>query len=249
MPRKPLVIGNWKMNGSQSFTMDYIRDFTLPVGDTEVALAVPYPYLALLQREGVGGAAQDVSAHQEGAYTGEVSASMLHDLGCQYVLVGHSERRSYHGESDQEVTRKFARVIQAGMQPVLCVGESLAARESGDAIEVILAQCEAVWSVLEPHDNFVVAYEPVWAIGTGKVPTVAEVQAVHQAIRGSLEKVHNEIAKRTRILYGGSVKPANCGDLFAAADVDGGLIGGASLQPSIFSEVIKICNKSCLSYT
>jgi triosephosphate isomerase len=252
MQRKPLVIGNWKMHGSQSFTTDFVQALSVDSGPTEVALAVPYPYLSQLQgliaQSAIAVAAQTVSAHAEGAYTGEVSAPMLREFGCQYVLVGHSERRCYHGETDADVAGQFAAAMQAGMQPVLCVGESLSARESGDAISVIMAQCEAVWETTELVGEFVMAYEPVWAIGTGKVPTVAEVQAVHAAIRDGLEKVHNEIAKRTRILYGGSVKPSNCGDLFAAADVDGGLIGGASLQPAVFSEVIEICNKSCLSY-
>ena len=252
MRRHPLVIGNWKMHGSQSFIEDFVGKLQVGSGSTEVALAVPYPYLSQLQvlarhRE-ISVAAQQVSSHAEGAYTGEVSAGMLGEFGCQYVLVGHSECRSYHGETDADVTAKFAAVMKAGMRPVLCVGESLLAREAGKAIQVILAQCDAVCSTTEPVGEFVIAYEPVWAIGTGKIPTVEEVQAVHEAIRNGLEKVHNEIAKRTRILYGGSVKPSNCAELFAAADVDGGLVGGASLQPAVFSEVIEICNKSCLSY-
>lgn len=249
MSRSPLVVGNWKMHGSQGFIKDFFANFQCDPGRVNVAIVPPYIYLPLLQTYAanirVQWGAQNVSAQQQGAYTGEVSVSMLQDFQCQYVLVGHSERRCLYGETDADVREKCKVALQAGLQPIVCVGESWAAREAGEAVAVITAQCEVVLSGIELTDHLIFAYEPVWAIGTGKVPTVEQVQTVHAAIRRTVEKYDNEIAKRMRILYGGSVKPSNCSDLFSAPDVDGGLIGGASLQPHVFKEVIEICNKSC----
>jgi triosephosphate isomerase len=227
--RKKLVAGNWKMHGSRSMAATLVADVAaaLPAG-VDVAVCPPFPYIAeLVARHagsGLGFGGQDVSSHEgQGAWTGEVSATMLRDVGCGLALVGHSERRQYHGESDALVAAKFGAAQAAGLVPVLCVGESLDEHTAGETEAVIARQLGAV-----------VAYEPVWAIGTGKTATPAQAQGVHAFIRSQLAGGDAKIAGLTRILYGGSVKPANAAELFAQVDVDGGLIGGASLTATDF---------------
>ncbi|KZC18377.1 triose-phosphate isomerase [Rhodanobacter sp. FW510-R12] len=240
--RKKLVAGNWKMHGSRSMAKSLVDDIAagMPNG-IDVAVFPPFPYVAELawqhagSRVGIG--AQDVSEHEgQGAYTGEVSAAMLADVGAQWVLVGHSERRQYHGEGDELVARKFAAARAGGLTPILCVGETLAQRQSGETEAVVARQLQAVLALngAASFDTAVIAYEPVWAIGTGHTASPEQAQQVHAFIRSQLEKEDVMIAHLTRLLYGGSVKAANAAELFAQADVDGGLIGGASLAASDF---------------
>ena len=207
----------------------------------DVVVFPPFPYIAVMAAQqagsGVGIGAQDVSEHPgQGAYTGEVSAAMLVDVGAQWTLVGHSERRQYHDESDELVARKFAAACAGGLTPILCVGETLQQHEAGETESVIARQLQAVLKLngIASFDTAVIAYEPIWAIGTGRTATPDVAQRVHAFIRSQLEKEDVMIAGLTRLLYGGSVKAANAADLFAQADVDGGLIGGASLTASDF---------------
>ncbi|KRE88965.1 triosephosphate isomerase [Frateuria sp. Soil773] len=241
--RKKLVAGNWKMHGSRSMAEALVRDIAarLPETEADVVVFPPYPYIAALAAEhagsGLGFGAQDVSEHEgQGAYTGEVSAAMLADVGAGWALVGHSERRQYHGESDELVARKFAAARAGGLTPVLCVGETLEQREAGQTEAVIARQLAAVIAAngIGSFDTAVIAYEPVWAIGTGRTATPDQAQQAHAFIRSQLEKEDAMIARLTRLLYGGSVKAANAAELFAQPDVDGGLIGGASLTSADF---------------
>lgn len=208
----------------------------------DVVVCPPYPYLAqaIAALEGVAVAvgAQNLNAHKDGAYTGEVSASMLLDLGCAWVIVGHSERRSLFGEADDVVAAKVAAALDAGLSPILCVGESLAQREAGDAEAVVCGQLDSVVDLLgaERFGAVVVAYEPVWAIGTGKTATPEQAQAMHRAIRNHLES-RGVAAAWVKILYGGSVTAANASLLFAEPDIDGALVGGASLVAEGFSSI------------
>jgi triosephosphate isomerase (TIM) len=243
--RKKLVAGNWKMYGSRSMATALLNDIVASrPSSADVVVFPPFPYLAELARQhaesGLGVGGQDVSEHEgQGAYTGEVSAAMLADVGARWALVGHSERRQYHGESDGLVARKFAAARAGGLTPILCVGETLEQREAGATSDVIAAQLQAVLSIngIASFDTAVIAYEPIWAIGTGRTASPQQVQEVHAFIRSQLEKEDVTISRLTRLLYGGSVKPANAADLFAQADVDGGLIGGASLTASDFLEI------------
>lgn len=209
-------------------------------GRAEVAVCVPYPYLAqaraVLDGSSVAWGAQDVSEHAQGAWTGEVSGAMLTDFGCRYVLVGHSERRSFFGDTDAVVAAKFAAALKAGLTPVLCVGESLAEREAGITGAVVTRQIDAVLALTGVADfaRAVVAYEPVWAIGTGRTASPQQAQEVHALIRARFARDSAEIAAGLRILYGGSVKANNAAELFGQADIDGGLIGGASLVAADF---------------
>jgi triosephosphate isomerase len=240
--RKKLVAGNWKMHGSRSMAEALVGEIAAArPTDVDVLVLPPFPYLhGLAQRcaeSGVGIGAQDVSEHEgQGAYTGEVSAAMLADVGAQWTLVGHSERRQYHGESSELVARKFAAARAGGLTPILCVGETLAQREAGETEAVVAAQLQAVLALngIGSFDTAVIAYEPVWAIGTGRTATPEQAQQVHAFIRSQLAKEDAMIAGLTRLLYGGSVKAANAAELFAQPDVDGGLIGGASLVASDF---------------
>ncbi len=240
--RKRLVAGNWKMHGSRSMAKSLLSDIAAGMPDgVDVAVFPPFPYVAELAWQhadsGVVIGAQDVSEHEgQGAYTGEVSAAMLADVGAQWVLVGHSERRQYHGESDALVARKFAAARAGGLTPILCLGETLEQRQSGETEAVIARQLQAVLALngVASFDTAVIAYEPVWAIGTGHTASPEQAQQVHAFIRSQLEKEDVMIARLTRLLYGGSVKAANAAELFAQADVDGGLIGGASLAASDF---------------
>jgi len=240
--RRKLVAGNWKMHGSRSMAQALVDAIAAGMpSDVDVLVFPPFPYLAMLAERhaasalGVGG--QDVSEHEgQGAYTGEVSAAMLADVGAQWTLVGHSERRRYHGESDEQVARKFAAARAAGLTPVLCVGETLAQRQAGETEAVIARQLQAVLAVngVASFDTAIVAYEPMWAIGTGHSATPEQAQQVHAFIRSQLAKEDAMIAGLTRLLYGGSVKAANAAELFAQPDVDGGLIGGAALVAADF---------------
>lgn len=240
--RKKLVAGNWKMHGSRSMAQALVGEIVAGKPSTiDVAVFPPFPYIAALADShigsGLGFGAQDVSEHEgQGAYTGEVSAAMLADCGAQWVLVGHSERRQYHGESDELVARKFAAARAGGLTPILCVGETLAQREAGETEAVISRQLQAVIALngIGSFDTAVIAYEPVWAIGTGRTATPEQAQEVHAFIRSQLAKEDVMIGGLTRLLYGGSVKAANAAELFAQADVDGGLIGGASLTSADF---------------
>jgi triosephosphate isomerase len=238
--RTPLIAGNWKMNGSRvtnAALLDGIRAGAASV-NAELAVCVPAPYLAQAQSALAGSVvawgAQYLS-HESGAFTGEVAASMLAEFGCRYVIVGHSERRSYHAESDQLVAHKAERAIAAGLTPIVCVGETLAQREQGATDAIVAQQLAPVLDAVgERLASVVIAYEPVWAIGTGKTATPETAQAVHQSIRAQLGKRSASSAEQVRILYGGSMKPENAKALLAMPDIDGGLIGGASLNAADF---------------
>lgn len=238
-----LVAGNWKMNGGHAANAELVSGIlaAMPVSDTvRLLICPPAPYLAAMAAQVAGSrlmlGAQTVSEHTSGAYTGETAPSMLADVGCAYVIVGHSERRALYAEDSQTVAAKFMAVQGAGMQPILCIGETLDERESGQTEHVIDAQLNAVLAVAGAASfaNAVIAYEPVWAIGTGKTATPAEAQDVHRHIRSVLEAENEAIAARLQILYGGSVKGENAAGLFGMPDIDGGLIGGASLQAADF---------------
>jgi triosephosphate isomerase len=240
--RKKLVAGNWKMHGSHSMAKALVSEIAAAKpADIDVLVFPPFPYLSGLARQcadsGLGIGAQDVSEHEgQGAYTGEVSAAMLVDVGAQWTLVGHSERRHYHAESNELVARKFAAARAAGLTPILCVGETLEQREADQTEAVIAAQMQAVLALngIASFDTAVIAYEPVWAIGTGRTASPEQAQQVHAFIRSQLAKEDVMIAGLTRLLYGGSVKAANAAELFAQPDVDGGLIGGAALVAADF---------------
>ena len=240
--RTKLVAGNWKMHGSRSMAAALLSEIAAArPASIDVVMFPPFTYIAAMAAQhadvGLGFGAQDVSEHPgQGAYTGEVSAAMLVDVGAQWALVGHSERRQYHGESDELVARKFAAARAGGLTPILCVGETLQQHEAGETESVIARQLQAVLKVngIASFDTALIAYEPIWAIGTGRTATPEVAQRVHAFIRSQLEKEDVMIARLTRLLYGGSVKAANAAELFAQADVDGGLIGGASLTASDF---------------
>ncbi len=238
--RRTLIAGNWKMNGSLAANATLLEGIRAGAPVTcDLAVCVPAPYLAQAQSALSGSAvrwgAQDVSEHESGAYTGEVSAPMLKDFSCTYVIVGHSERRSYHAESDELVARKSVRALAAGLVPVVCVGETLQEREAGRTDAVVVSQLAPVIAAVGAQlAEIVVAYEPVWAIGTGKTATPDMAQQVHELIRATLAKANADAAKKIQILYGGSMKPDNAKDLLAMPDIDGGLIGGASLKATDF---------------
>jgi triosephosphate isomerase len=232
--RTPFVAGNWKMHGNRASNralLDAVVAGLAGMQDVECAVCVPFPYLdevaGRLKGTALGWGAQNLSEHAQGAYTGEVSAPMLAEFGCRYVLVGHSERRQLYGETDEVVAKKFAVAASKGLTPVLCVGETLAEREAGRTEEVVARQLGAV-----KFEKAVLAYEPVWAIGTGRTATSEQAQAVHAFLRA-------RVPEGTRILYGGSVKKDNAASLFAMPDVDGGLIGGASLVAEDFLAIVQ----------
>lgn len=245
--RRKLVVGNWKMNGSvaaNAALLDALK--TASLGSAEVSVCVPAPYLrdvaTSLAKSAIVWGAQDCSAHASGAYTGEVSAAMLAELGCRHVIVGHSERRAMHGEGDRLVADKAAAALANGLVPIVCVGETLAEREANATENVVARQLGAVIDVLAARiDAAVVAYEPVWAIGTGKTATPSEAQAVHAFLRALLAK-RGAASAAIRILYGGSVKADNAAELFAEPDIDGGLIGGASLKAVEFIAICRAAN-------
>lgn len=243
--RRPLIAGNWKMHGSNAMTRELVAAIEAagPFPQVDVAVMPPFPYLptALAVAETVAVGAQDASAQAAGAYTGEVAAVMLREVGCRYVILGHSERRQYHAESDGLVAAKFKAVQAAGLTPILCVGETLAQRDAGDTDALVSAQLGAVIDAagVDAFAHAVVAYEPVWAIGTGRTATPEQAQAVHALLRGVVAAKSATIAGSLRILYGGSVKPNNAATLFAQTDIDGGLIGGASLVADDFVAIIR----------
>ena len=234
MARVPLVAGNWKMHGSRA-SIAALLDVLVENNPSGCAVCVPFPYLGQvaerLRGSPIAWGAQNVSEHVQGAYTGEVSAAMLAEFGCRYVIVGHSERRQLYGETDAQAAAKFAAVKAAGMTPILCVGETLQERDAGKTEEVVGRQ---LGKVLEKNsfENSILAYEPVWAIGTGRNATPEQAQAVHAFLR-------SKVPADTPILYGGSVKPQNAAAIFAMPDVDGGLIGGASLVAKDFLDIVK----------
>ncbi len=244
--RKKLVAGNWKMHGSLASNAALLEGVRNGVAglSADVAVCVPYPYLeqarAALAGSNVAWGAQDVSEHAQGAYTGEVSAAMLADFGCRFVIVGHSERRSYYGDTDAVVAAKFEAAQKSGLIPILCVGETLEERERDVTVEVVSRQMNAVIERcgVAALAQAVVAYEPVWAIGTGRTATPEQAQEVHAAIRKLVASQDATVAAGLRILYGGSMKPANAAELLAQADIDGGLIGGASL---VAADFVAIC--------
>jgi triosephosphate isomerase len=243
MSEKKLIVGNWKMHGSHKANAELLQGL-LDAGpmSADVAVCVPFPFLSeaavTLAASPIRWGAQDCSAHEQGAYTGEVSAAMLHEFGCRYVIVGHSERRQYHAESDQLVADKAKAALARGVTPIVCVGETLLQREAGETDEVVKRQLSAVIHTLAHcAGEMVVAYEPVWAIGTGRTATPEQAQAVHALLRAQL-RAATAHAKRVKILYGGSVKPDNAGSLFAQDHIDGALVGGASLKAADF---VAIC--------
>lgn len=242
--RRQIVIGNWKLHGTQPFVSKLLHRLVggwIGVHRAEVVVCPAFVHLELAYRElahsNIGLGAQDVSHFVEGAYTGDVSAEMLHDVGCHYVIVGHSERRRYHNETDAEIAKKFEAAQNARMVPILCVGESIEAREDGVALDVIGRQIAAVAEVCGKENlaRAVVAYEPLWAVGTGKTATPEQAQEVHQFIRAKL----GDVGVLTRIIYGGSVNPLNARTLFSMPDIDGALVGGAALKAQDFLEICR----------
>ncbi len=248
-PRTALVVGNWKMNGDFAANGSLLEALRASIdadllARVEVAVCPPYPYLAqaatALRDSGIAWGAQDLAAYANGAYTGEVSAQMLADLGCRWAIVGHSERRTLLGETDATVVAKAGRALDAGLGVIVCVGETLEEREQGREREVLARQLDALAPLAAAEaTDFVVAYEPVWAIGTGRTATPEQAQAMHAFIRERLASRGFAAAARLRLLYGGSVKAANAASLFAMADIDGGLIGGAALVAEEFAAIAR----------
>jgi triosephosphate isomerase (TIM) len=244
--RKKFVAGNWKMHGNLAANAGLLDGVRAGVAGlaAEVAVCVPYPYLeqarGVLAGSNVAWGAQDVSEHAQGAYTGEVSAAMLADFGCRYAIVGHSERRSYYGDTDAVVAAKFEAAMNANLVPILCVGETLDEREKNVTAAVVTRQLDAVISRcgIAALAKSVVAYEPVWAIGTGRTASPEQAQEVHALIRARVAREDANVAAGLRILYGGSMKPNNAKELMAQPDIDGGLIGGAAL---VAADFIAIC--------
>ncbi len=249
--RKPLIAGNWKMHKTMTEAVALaqgVKKEVLEVDTVEVVVAPPFTALHVvfqsLQGSHISLAAQDLFYEAEGAYTGEISPEMLKDAGCRYVIVGHSERRALFGETDAIVKRKIRAALQSGLSPILCVGESLEERETGKTFDVLDRQLKGALAGCSDDDlsRIVMAYEPIWAIGTGKTATPEQANEVHSHVRNVLSELLNtEIAAKTRILYGGSVKPSNARDLMAQPDIDGALVGGASLAPESFSQIVRSC--------
>lgn len=249
--RQVLVAGNWKMNGSRESIRTLLDGVKAGMGDVknaEVAVCAPAIYIPLVE-ELLGGSAvswggEDLSVHESGAYTGEIAASMLNDFHCKYVIIGHSERRTYHNESDELVAEKYEAAMNAGLVPIFCIGETLDEREQGVTNDVVARQVDAVINKLgvAALAKGVIAYEPVWAIGTGKTATPEQAQEVHAFIRGRIAESDAAIADAVQILYGGSMNAGNASELLAQADIDGGLIGGASLKPDDFLAIAKAAN-------
>lgn len=250
--RKPLVIGNWKMNGSAARVDTLLAELTAsdsqPAG-VDIVVCPPFVYIqhvaGLASDSSLAWGGQNCAAQNDGAYTGEVSAAMLRDMGCTYAIIGHSERRALFADNDAAIAQKFARLAEQGIKPVLCVGESLEQREADQTLAVIDKQLDAVLTAnsLEKWRDAVLAYEPVWAIGTGKTATPEQAQEVHAFIRQRLAQNDAELAQQTRILYGGSVKAGNAAELFGQQDIDGGLIGGASLVADDFLAICKAASE------
>ena len=246
--RRKFVAGNWKMNGSLSantLLLAGLKAELTQIPGCDVAVCAPFPYLAQCKAElsdsVIAWGAQDLSVHESGAYTGDVSSVMLREFGCKYVIVGHSERRAYHGESDELVAQKTVQALLAGLIPIVCVGEKLDEREAGQTNAVTGRQLDAILAAVADADlaKIVIAYEPVWAIGTGKTATPQMAQEVHAALRAKLSEKNKAAAEKIQILYGGSMKPDNAKELLAMPDIDGGLIGGAALKSTDFVAIIR----------
>ncbi|TAP36935.1 triose-phosphate isomerase [Alteromonas sp. KUL42] len=242
--RQPFVAGNWKMNGS----LDLVKDFNEKLAgfstNTEVVICAPATLTHAFNQNGFSVGAQNVSHLDNGAHTGELSVGMLKEAGCGYVIVGHSERREDQGESNALVALKAKKCIENDLVPIICVGESLEIREAGEVESFVGQQLKAITDILSIEElaKTVIAYEPIWAIGTGKTASPAQAQQVHEFIRGYFSKIDAELAEGLRLLYGGSVKPDNARTLFAQQDVDGGLIGGASLKAEDFISICQAAN-------
>ncbi len=242
--RRPLVVGNWKMHGSRESVAELLRDVLAGLGGNTAETAVCPVYVHLAQavdacrgnKLAVG--AQDCAALQSGARTGDVAPDMLADLGCTWVILGHSERRAYHGESDELIAAKLAAASQAGLVPILCVGETEEQRNAGQAESVVAGQLRGALENIATPEGLVVAYEPVWAIGTGQTATPEQAQAMHAFIRGQLDVAGIAAGATTRVIYGGSVKPGNAAELFAQPDIDGALVGGAALVAQDFLAIV-----------
>ncbi|MDT8318838.1 MAG: triose-phosphate isomerase [bacterium] len=249
MERTPIIAGNWKMNTTPSEGTRLAEELSKLLPDTEgvdVVIAPPHTHLFSVNEVIKGGpiklAAQNIHFKESGAFTGEISAQMIKDIGCEYVIIGHSERRQFFSETDQSVNDKTGAALNCGLKPIVCVGESLEERESGKALDVILKQLEGGLKDLpkELSMAIIVAYEPVWAIGTGKTATDEQAEEVHRFIRETLEKIFGrEVSSATRILYGGSVKLDNIDGLMAQPNIDGALVGGASLKAETFKNIIR----------
>ncbi len=243
--RQALIAGNWKMHGNRQRIQQLLEELKPAVADVQADIAVipPAVYIPLcgelLAESNIAVGAQNLSEQrEEGAFTGELAAAMLKDSGCRYTLVGHSERRALYGENDAQVVAKVCAAIEGGVLPILCVGETLAQREAEETLSVVGHQIDVVLSTLESgHEQLTVAYEPVWAIGTGLTATPEQAQEVHAFIRSRLAAHSESLAAKVRILYGGSVKAANAKELFAQPDIDGGLVGGASLDAGEFAAI------------
>ena len=243
--RRQLVAGNWKMNGDKTLVKNMQQLLAnASLDNMDVVICPPFPYLGQFDGK-VKLGSQNISEFDAGAHTGEVSADMLKDFSCEYVIVGHSERRADNNESDELVARKVAQVLQSGLTPILCVGEPENIRDNGTLFEYIAAQLDAVLKLVAVQQfvNVILAYEPIWAIGTGKTASPEQAQEVHAFIREHLAKQDANIAANIVILYGGSVKGSNAQELFSQADVDGGLIGGASLNPEDFLSICQAANQ------
>ena len=245
--RRPIVAANWKLNGNRSMVNSLVaavdQHATSAVA-VDVVICPPFPYLSasgeLVRAKNAHLGAQNVAQETKGAYTGEVSADMLVEMGCHYVIVGHSERRQFYGETDVIVATKFVRAQEAGLIPIACVGESLEQREQGEMEATIVRQVRAIINEagVANMPTAVIAYEPIWAIGTGKTASPAQAQEVHALVRNELAKQSAQVAEQVRVLYGGSVKADNAAELFAQVDIDGGLIGGASLDADQFNAIV-----------
>lgn len=245
--RRPVVAGNWKLHGSRAAVtslVDAISRECAAFPSVDVAVCPTFVHIPLaVERAGDSGlatGAQDVSDQAEGAFTGEVAAPMLAEAGCRYAIVGHSERRARHGELDRTVAIKCRAAAEAGLTPIVCVGESLAQRDEGEALAAVRGQLDVVLDQIGADGlcGAVIAYEPIWAIGTGRTATPEQAQEIHATLRQRLAECDEQLASETRLVYGGSVKGANAGDLFTQADIDGALVGGASLDAD---EFLKIC--------
>jgi len=245
--RKPFIAGNWKMNKTITEAIELVNNLKRELIDVEEADIVVCPVFTALSEisdlvvdSNIGLGAQNLYWEDKGAFTGEVSAPMLKDAGCQYVIIGHSERRKYFGETDETVNKKIKAALEEGLSPIVCVGETLEEREADKTIEVVKAQLAGGLGGIEDLSKVTIAYEPVWAIGTGKTATPDQAQEVHKFIRGWIsEKYSSQVAESLRILYGGSVKPSNAKELMNQEDIDGALVGGASLDSASFVEIVK----------
>jgi triosephosphate isomerase len=245
--RKTLVAGNWKLNGSKDSIQELLKGILAGMAEakTDVAVCAPYIYIPLVEEilsgTDVGYGSESISEHDSGAFTGEIAGSMLKEFSCQYAIVGHSERRTLFGEQDADTANKFAAARKHGLTPILCIGELLEERENGTTEEVVARQLDAVIELegIEALNDAVIAYEPVWAIGTGMTASPQQAQDVHAFIRAKIAKRDEAVAEKVQILYGGSVNGGNADELFAMEDIDGGLIGGASLKAEDFLAICK----------